>query len=1049
MGNLSKLLFIFLFATSLAIFSSVIVDAAAGSSCITYQDCGSVVYVGCADCINNQCVYNVGAPCNSPGWECTNTGTCSPTTTTSSSTTTTTLGGESGCACHVSTQDEPGCQSIDKVKGYSSCGNCAPGEECCCDTGGSPPTTLQGNTCTDTDSGIDPYNPGKVTYNSVVYKDEANGQTLKEYYCESLTGPVKSVTGTCPVWAMVTSDGMAYCLGCRETSDGYGANGKEVTFKGTLEYVNFTSAADKWGYKKIATDTCAMPLEQMTVGDQGILNNPFYNGKISLASGKDITGRGLIQFKCSAEDYPGDPDSVAHKYNTIGYRAEAMLARDQIDTTVQDPTPLADYVTSCQVIPNDRYGCYDGGCLWENAALFSVNPSSPNDPCPGEGAKRCAPGSNVNWQRCSHQTSSLEQCQSCVLQCSDRLSACYNDGEGQYTNPWVTSWMAPRCGPGSGGASEYWHPCVPKTHLVYGVPGSCVELGSYSPYCNDNTAGYSIRGDISNGPEGSPCRTCDYNQEACGMCKGNWIDPAQPAGQYDKIEGGCCDSSFYDDYQWDGSVVKVYPDCGKGVGNKICDAKAPEQKEGDLYYNSYINWPECWKLWDGAKCLPIAPFSVLSKGGTWKSGVTAGGPVSLTCDASEHLYDGAKWFKAEGNCTEVNATGGKMWLDYKNSSWKKCDSTLYYTAVNCTVAGAPTEYFCTEDGWKTDVKMRCTPDKSECDYCSRENMCLLNPDSKTNALPDPRCIYVGDYNNDDYCLNGTWSTRTALVATQLLEFAQGKDYTLFCDEPLRALNDQTELLFPGDAGPWLSGTNKYCTLQYKDGNNIKRALGTSLNKDFFVDTEIYGFLQGVLKLPADYCANAITTEDRFKQCNTNMVWWNNKTQLIIYANNGGEGIGLQQSPLGLFLVRFKQFLYDPINVLINAIKAAFAGEPMQLNKYFKDVSDFDRYYEAVVGNKVVKGFIRDEADCTPDHICGKYVSVDFKNVDEDICKFVNKWDAYDGNSLGDPNAKEIHCTQSVTGNEYYVVSHASQETGGEFAAIDKIWSDLTAKLRVK
>jgi|GEM_PF-5399536 len=860
-----------------------------------------------------------------------------------------------------------------------------------------------GSSCTETDGGKNYYIPGKVTYtdtdgNTKTYKDScAAGNVLTEYYCNN--DKEASTTITCGIFCNQPSESAAgYCTQCLDTSDPT----NDVKIRGNFAFEVLANGGKNGevGNKYTMQDWCAADTSILSASGEpdvpvAVINTMLVN---------DHNKNGV--YPSGYTPMPGDVLLQVH--------------------CGDDKTP---YLTAykCPVADNVAYGCYAGTCLAESDLV----PAS-DDACTNWKSKRCEPASITSWQRCEHEDANGHQCESCIIDCSPYDFSCiYHTGGGEkviYNLPeqWNTNWLAEHC-------NEKGSACVPAKKLSWDEGDACYLI---NPSCFDNPSdGYSIKevGQL----EGSPCRTCDFNEESCSLCKGSWLEPLNTTTNK-VIKGGCCDSNFYDDIDETGGVWREYPDCGKSAGNKICDAA--DYSNDKANYKDYV---ECWQgQWADSACYPFAPAAKLNKGGTWNDG--SSNPIrKLGCDNMTYVYNNTRWFKAEGNCTEVNdSTKHKMYLDYTNSSWAVCDSTKYYTAINCTISGTPTEHFCTEDGWKTDVALRCTPDKSQCDYCSRSDMCMLNPESTTNSLPDPRCVNLSVYDNDNYCFNGTWSTRTALVAEQLLNFAQGKDYTLFCDQPEKALNDYSELLFPGDAGAWLTGVNKFCTLEYKDGSTVRRAVATSLNKDYYLDTEVYGFLQSVLKLPADFCKSAISKDDKFYQCNDNRVWWDNKTQIVIYS---AEGIELQPNIITNFMQKFNELLFDPVRFLINLIKASFADQPLQLNKYFKDVTDFDRYYEAKVGTRSVKGFIRNENDCTAANICGKYVSVSFGNVSEDICAYVNKWDLYSGIATGNPTMPEVHCTQS--GDNYYVVSHADE--GGEFAAVEKIWTDLTAKLRVK
>ncbi len=490
---------------------------------------------------------------------------------------------------------------------------------------------------------------------------------------------------------------------------------------------------------------------------------------------------------------------------------------------------------------------------------------------------------------------------------------------------------------------------------------------------------------------------CSSDIDTCtSLCYGDWSE--------DTLE--CCESYVYDD-----------TDCATPSMSRICDAKVYPADTTD--------------------------HVLLFEGGSWISDGYPNEVVSLTCDNCSHLYDGQAWHKSNGSCTEVNTTYNVMYLDYDNCSWQACTNLSYWTNITC----GNDQYYCTDLGWQKNLELRCTPDKSTCSYCTSPDMCLLNPLSTKNEQPNPRCIPLGEYYSDDYCLNGTWSTRTALIATQLLNFASTKtDYTLFCDTPQYAANNYQDLSLYGDGGSWLQGVNKLCTLEYKEGSNRYRAFGTSINdqQNYFINTD-YGFLPVILKFSKDYCDSAVHTDNKYYRCGTNnSLWLNNDTYSVIYSR---KGINLDGSLISNVFITFRSLLYDPITSIINTIKGLFTPTigASKIHEFLEDIHDFDQVYYKKVGTKEVRGFVRQEADCAASGVCGWYISVNYFNFNYDVCNKIAQWDLYDGISTGNPMEHEIHCTQSA--NNYHVVSHVDE--GGEFQEVGQIWTDLTSKLRIE
>src|SRR3989338_7550824 len=91
-------------------------------------------------------------------------------------------------------------------------------------------------------------------------------------------------------------------------------------------------------------------------------------------------------------------------------------------------------------------------------------------------------------------------------------------------------------------------------------------------------------------------------------------------------------------------------------------------------------------------------------------------------------------------------------------------------------------------------------------FCRNTNQCLVSnafsevfdniPDSYWDGLSDPdlgpKCINNAQYILDNYCNQGIWSSRTRLIATQLLGIAlknTPNNFTLYCDTYENVLNE--------------------------------------------------------------------------------------------------------------------------------------------------------------------------------------------------------------------------------------------------------------------
>ncbi|MBI2151250.1 hypothetical protein HYU21_00810 [Candidatus Woesearchaeota archaeon] len=74
---------------------------------------------------------------------------------------------------------------------------------------------------------------------------------------------------------------------------------------------------------------------------------------------------------------------------------------------------------------------------------------------------------------------------------------------------------------------------------------------------------------------------------------------------------------------------------------------------------------------------------------------------------------------------------------------------------------------------------------------------------QTDLFYLPTCINSTEYLFDHYCTTGDWSSRTKILAEQLLEYAEEDDYTLYCTTPKKAVLDTPNL--EGAFAPYILG----------------------------------------------------------------------------------------------------------------------------------------------------------------------------------------------------------------------------------------------------
>ena len=420
-------------------------------------------------------------------------------------------------------------------------------------------------------------------------------------------------------------------------------------------------------------------------------------------------------------------------------------------------------------------------------------------------------------------------------------------------------------------------------------------------------------------------------------------------------------------------------------------------------------------------------------------------------DAFFCSVQGGKWAESYGS-SRGNLT---MWP--VDGSSECCEAGDCWNGIECMENQANADflapyqgYICINSAWKI-ARPKTTP-WGESGYCSEESQCLLSPigNFSQNGRPelDPQCLFNGQFKGDHYCENGQWTSRTKLIALQLLDYANRGEmlnYTLFCDSYDKILN-----YFGYTTGISLQLAESFI----KDSNNNRRASNFCvLNGN---DIVIFGvplnyqpnsndnlpFLYALEK-NRDYCGRAFDSDDQFDHCgvfNTD-VWYNNRTQSIIYSNediilrNDGEALN--------FWDAFLTYIKSKTDTIINWIKGSSFHNPSFPPAYAEWAYDysfvnktrrFDRLYVSQCGSKSIMGLYE-----APNLDSKQYASVKYTGFENDVCDLINSYD--------NPNYNLIVCEK--TGDDSYVVSQKIA-IAYVFPLIfdpDRVWNDLTAKLR--
>jgi hypothetical protein len=167
-------------------------------------------------------------------------------------------------------------------------------------------------------------------------------------------------------------------------------------------------------------------------------------------------------------------------------------------------------------------------------------------------------------------------------------------------------------------------------------------------------------------------------------------------------------------------------------------------------------------------------------------------------------------------CTETTC-----WDPARNSCVVQDRYNEYYSINESTT------YKCINGVWGEVGAERYTPNNCMGGFCSVAGQCFYsasgNPADNGNVSGNPQCLNSGQFKGDALCMNGSWSSRTRLVANSLLKLVGSNDnYVLSCGPPENVLfKTQT----PGQV-------NSYCVLDLRPGTSSnQRIFGASLNQE--------------------------------------------------------------------------------------------------------------------------------------------------------------------------------------------------------------------------
>ncbi|HJX05852.1 MAG TPA: Hint domain-containing protein, partial [Candidatus Nanoarchaeia archaeon] len=256
--------------------------------------------------------------------------------------------------------------------------------------------------------------------------------------------------------------------------------------------------------------------------------------------------------------------------------------------------------------------------------------------------------------------------------------------------------------------------------------------------------------------------------------------------------------------------------------------------------------------------------------------------------------DTSKLMKA--NCCLPN----HCWDPAKGTCIAEQLSYTEYYQVNDTAI-----YKCLQGAWVNILGTgQKTPDGCVIGFCPEKTQCLYNiagnPNYNGNLSPgaNPQCLNHGQYKEDFVCVNGSWTTRTKMLAMKMASLVDvDEDFVLMCAPP------DTVLINVQNPG----STNNYCVLNWKDNgaSERQRIIGTTLNQPFiapnhtdFITALEQSFLLSYADSGVQFSSSCTSTPTTLTKCVDNQylkAYYDPTYQMVFLSSqniqNLGPGIG--------------------------------------------------------------------------------------------------------------------------------------------------------------
>lgn len=410
------------------------------------------------------------------------------------------------------------------------------------------------------------------------------------------------------------------------------------------------------------------------------------------------------------------------------------------------------------------------------------------------------------------------------------------------------------------------------------------------------------------------------------------------------------------------------------------------------------------------------------------------------CCFFDSCWDGEECVQRLGQVSGIYQMKNNIWSEYDNELTKDksifiCDQgywleskpkfNWYHNTNNANFCPTPQSCFCNGPGT--------TPYDYSCGEMNVKNECTIE---ENFFKEDHYCEAV--YMQNGSVEDSRWTSRTKMIATQLITLAGNEDYTLYCDEKSASLN------FPEQLMQAYYPVNNVCYIEYAD----TKAIGFSFSPDDQSKSPMYDFLFSVNNgfvsqiigeknvetcLALDGNLSGIK-HGEYEQCvaSYKKLWVNNETLSVIFSKDGLD------EPTKLARPDYNELNNNLILSEKDLISDFVTSYPYKTElpsnmDLIVTAQAFDKLYIMKEGNKQIFGFVETIHDPSVSSAqpLRQFLGVHYRGYN-DVCKRVK----FSGNK----NDVFVVCDED--GEDSFVVSKSTLQS-------PDLWVDLTAKLRAQ